>query len=155
MDVIEHTLEIEIAAPPARVWKALTGQASMWWHPGFFSRPGALAFVIEPRVGGRAYEDCGDGQGLLWYTVAGVAENELLQLFGDLDAKYGGPARLHTTFRLRAEGKGSVLRLEECAFGKVDEKVRKSLETGWKILLEGCLRVFVETGAAPRTWPKA
>lgn len=153
MNLIEHTLEIEIAAPVARVWKALTEQVSSWWHPGFFSREGAVAFVIEPKVGGRAYEDWGNGQGLLWYTVAGVAKNELLQLVGDLDAKNGGPARIHSVFRLRAAAEGSVLRLEECAFGKVDDAQRKSLETGWKVLLGGCLKVFAETGAPPGTWP--
>ncbi len=153
MNVIEHTFEIGIDAPPARVWKALTDQASSWWHPGFFSRKGAVTFVIEPRVGGRAYEDWGDGQGLLWYTVMGVVRNEMLLLVGDVDTRHGGPARIHTTFRLRAEGKRTALRLEECAFGKVDEKMRKSLETGWRVLLDGCLRVFAETGAAPREWP--
>ena len=153
LTMIEHTMEVEIDAPVARVWKALTRQASSWWHPGFFSRPGAKAFVIEPHVGGRAYEDCGDGQGLVWYTVIGLAENELLQLMGDLDAAYGGPARLHTTFRLREEGKGTVVRLEECAFGRVKEGTRDSLEKGWKMLLEGCLKVFAETGAPPAEWP--
>jgi len=152
MNLIEHTLEIEIAAPVARVWKALTDQVSSWWHPGF-SRKGAVAFVIEPHVGGRVYEDWGDGQGLLWYTVMGVAKNEMLLLVGDLDTRHRGPARLHTTFRLRAEGKGTVLRLEECAFGQVDETMRKSLAAGWQVLLDGCLRVFAETGAAPREWP--
>ncbi len=153
MNLIEHTLEIEIAAPPPRVWKALTDQIGAWWHPGFFSRKGALAFVVEPRVGGRVYEDWGDGQGLVWYTVVGLVGNELLQLMGDLDAKNGGPARLHTAFRLRAEGKGTVIRLEEQAFGRVDEKTCTSLEKGWRILLDGCLRVFVETGRPPPRWP--
>jgi uncharacterized protein YndB with AHSA1/START domain len=148
MNLIEHTMEIEIAAPPARVWHALTRQITSWWHPGF-SRKGAV-FVIEPFPGGRVYEDWGDGQGLLWYTVALVAEGELLQLWGDLDQKHGGPARLHTTFRLRAEGKGTVLRLEECAFGKVDEKVKTSLSEGWTLLLGQWFRTFVETGAPPR-----
>jgi uncharacterized protein YndB with AHSA1/START domain len=152
LNLIEHTLEIEIAAPPARVWKGLTDQISSWWHPGFL-RKGALAFVLEPRVGGRLYEDWGNGQGLLWYLVIGLAENELLQTMGDLDAKNGGPARLHTTFRLRAEGKGTVLRLEEQAFGCVDERVKRSLELGWKTLLDGCLKVFVETGKPPAEWP--
>lgn len=149
MNLIEHTMEIEIAAPPARVWKALTGQTTSWWHPGFL-RKGAVAFVIEPFPGGRAYEDWGDGQGLLWYTVAGVAEGEFLQLWGDLDAAHGGPARLHTTFRLRAEGRGTVLRLEECAFGNVIADLSKTLQEGWKLLLGEWFKVFVETGAPPR-----
>jgi uncharacterized protein YndB with AHSA1/START domain len=153
MNLIEHTLEVEIAAPPARVWKALTEQVSSWWHPGFLTREGALAFVLEPRVGGRVFEDCGNGEGLLWYTVAAIARNETLQLFGDLDARYGGPARLHTLFRLRPEGKGTVVRLDETAFGRVDEKTRGHLARGWEILLGGCLKVFAETGAPPADWP--
>jgi hypothetical protein len=56
-------------------------------------------------------------------------------------------------FRLRAEGKGTVVTLDECAFGKVDDKGKASLQQGWKLLLEGCLRVFAETGAPPRPWP--
>jgi hypothetical protein len=83
----------------------------------------------------------------------GISANETLQLMGDLDARNGGPARLHTTFRLRAEGGGSVLRLEEAAFGRVDDRVRTSLQKGWNILLGGCLKVFVETGAPPAEWP--
>jgi len=154
MEMIEHTLEVAIEAPVPRVWKALTGQATSWWHPGFFSRPNTQAFILEPRIGGRAYEDCGDGEGLIWYTVTGLAKHELLQLMGDLDATYGGPARLHTTFRLRADGDRTVVRMEECAFGRVDEKTRANLASGWKILLEGCLKVFAETGAPPAEWPK-
>jgi len=72
---------------------------------------------------------------------------------GDLDARNGGPARLHTQFHLRSEGSGTVLRLEEPAFGRVAEKTQASLAKGWKILLGGCLKVFAETGAPPATWP--
>jgi uncharacterized protein YndB with AHSA1/START domain len=151
MNLIEHTLEIEIAASPERVWKALTAEASSWWHPRFL-RAGTLR--IEPRVGGRVYEDWGDDQGLLWYTVVGIARHETLQLMGDLDERNGGPARLHTVFRLRAAGASTVVRLEECAFGQVGEKTRASLAKGWEILLRGCLKVFAESGKPPREWPE-
>lgn len=150
--VMDHSLEVAIEAPPSRVWKALTDQATSWWHPGFLSQKGALAFRIEPELGGRAFEDLGDGQGVTWYTVTGLVRNELLQLSGDLDVQHG-PARILTTFRLRRDGERTVLRLEEAVFGRVTERTKSSLAAGWRVLLEGCLKVFVETGAAPPAWP--
>lgn len=152
MAIIEHTLEVAIEAPPARVWKALTDQTTSWWHPGFFSREGALAFRIEPQLGGRVFEDWGDGQGLTWYTVTGLVREELLQLCGDLDVRHG-PARIQTTFRLEPRDGRTLLRLEEAVFGRVTEKTRESLAAGWRILVEGCLKVYVESGAPPAEWP--
>ena len=52
--VIEHVQEVEIDAPPDKVWRALTSETHRWWHPGFFTREGAVGFHIEPTLGGRA-----------------------------------------------------------------------------------------------------
>lgn len=150
--MIEHTYAVEIDAPRERVWKALTDQAGAWWHPGFMTRKETLAFRIEARLGGHAFEDWGDGQGLVWYTVTGILRNELLQLSGDLDLHHG-PARLQTTFRLEDLGGRTRVTMEESAFGRTPEKLKQDLAAGWRVLLEGCLKVFVETGAPPSEWP--
>jgi uncharacterized protein YndB with AHSA1/START domain len=141
---LEVVLEVRIEAPPQRVWRALVAETAKWWPAGFFARPEAKAMVFEARLGGRQYEDWGDGQGLLWAEVVGIKENELLLTAGELFPEYGGPARLLTTYTLKADGEGTILRLRDCAFGAVGEKLAKSLEAGWKTLIADSLKPYVE-----------
>jgi DNA-binding transcriptional ArsR family regulator len=58
-------LEIEIAAPPERVWKSLVEETAFWWPREYYANPEAQAFRIEPRLGGLIYEDWGNGDGLV------------------------------------------------------------------------------------------
>ncbi len=153
VQVIEHVQEIEIDATPDKVWHALTHETHRWWHPGFFTSEQAIGYHIEPKLGGRVYEDWGDGQGQIWYTVTGLSTGKHIQLAGDMDANYG-PARIQTTFRIQPRDGGCTLRLEECLVGRVDESTSKSLGGGWQTLLGGCLKVFAETDAPPAEWPE-
>jgi len=141
---VEVVQEVRIEASPARVWRALVAETGKWWPAGFYARAEAKAMVFEARLGGRQYEDWGDGQGLLWAEVVGIKENELLLTAGELFPEYGGPARLLTTYTLRADGDGTILRLRDCAFGAVGEKLAKSLDSGWKTLIAGALKPYVE-----------
>lgn len=136
--------QVRIEAPPARVWRALVEETSKWWPAGFFSRPEAKAMRFEAHVGGRQWEDWGDGQGLLWATVVGVRVNESLLTAGELFPEYGGPARLLTSYSLKADGDGTVLRIVDCAFGDCGPKLAGSLESGWKTLIADSLKPWVE-----------
>jgi uncharacterized protein YndB with AHSA1/START domain len=140
----EVRLEVSIAAPPARVWAGLTRDAGRWWPREFHSRKDTKRFVVEAEVGGRVYEDAGDGEGLVWYRVIGVQAPRRLLLSGDLFPDYGGPAGLQTTFALEPEGRGTRVRFEEIVHGRVGEKTRKSLDEGWRLLLEGTLKPWLE-----------
>jgi len=82
--------------------------------------------------------------------VTGVRRNELLQTVGDSDERWGGPARHLSRFELKADGDATVLRLTEHVFGHVDkEKLETSLVSGWKLLLDDCLKNFAESGKQP------
>lgn len=142
--VVEVRLEVRIAAPPARVWAGLTKDAGRWWPREFLTRPDAKRFVVEPRVGGRVYEDAGGGEGLVWYTVVGVEEPKRLVLSGELFPSFGGPAGLQTTFALEPDGAGTRVRFEEIVFGRVSKKAARSLEKGWNLLLGRHLREWAE-----------
>jgi uncharacterized protein YndB with AHSA1/START domain len=65
-------LEIPIEAPIERVWKALVAETAKWWRRDFYTSNEAKRFVIEPVLGGRMYEDWGDGAGVVWATVNAV-----------------------------------------------------------------------------------
>ena len=88
----EVNLKIPIAAPQAAVWKALVNETGLWWPKDFHTSARTKRFVIEPKLGGRAYEDAGKGEGLIWYSVVGVERPDLLLLAGSLFPPYGGPA---------------------------------------------------------------
>ena len=52
--VSRYELEVEIAAPPERVWKAIVDDTTLWWRRDFYIGRSPKAFVIEKKVGERA-----------------------------------------------------------------------------------------------------
>lgn len=143
--VAQIEMEIPIQATPGRVWEALVRETSLWWHKDFYSSPKALGFVIEPRLGGQAYEDWGDGAGQVWYTVIGIHPPHSIQLLGLLTPAFGGPAQTILQLDLKAAGKFTKLQLSDTIFGRVgDEKLTQTRE-GWAMLFDGGLKAFVES----------
>lgn len=142
--VAETRLEIELRASPARVWKALVEETTHWWRADYYTNPATRAFVLEAKVGGRVYEDCGDGAGLLWYTVVGIDPVKSLRLVGNLFPEYGGPANSMLTLTLEAKGKATVLKLVDHVYGRLGAGCGASLEEGWKRLFEVAFKEYVE-----------
>jgi uncharacterized protein YndB with AHSA1/START domain len=64
--VLKIENEVHIAATPEQVFDAITVHFGDWWPHRF--REGAR-LVLEPRVGGRCYEDWGNGTGALYAEV--------------------------------------------------------------------------------------
>ena len=142
--VAQVELEIAIKAKPARVWEALVQETSRWWLKDFYTSPATKGFVIEPRLGGHAYEDCGDGAGQIWYTVVGIQPPHSIMLLGLLTPAFGGPAQTILQLTLKATGRGTTLHLSDTIFGRVgDEKMTQTRE-GWTMLFDGGLKTYVE-----------
>jgi uncharacterized protein YndB with AHSA1/START domain len=146
--VVRVNVNVNLLAPPARVWQALTQETVRWWPKSFYMGAQPRAFVLEPTVGGRVYEDWGNGEGLLWYRVTAVRSPELLQLEGQLGPEHG-PASLSTALRLRPRGLGTRLSLVETAWGQLAHGIEGQLEDGWTQLLDGCLRPYIKDGTQP------
>ena len=149
LGVIDLALEVRIQASRDKVWQALVQDTGKWWPASFYTGAGGRNFVIEPQLGGRMYEDWGDGQGLVWATVLGIRDQEMLLLCGDTDGSCGGPSRGFHKFELSADGDATVLKFTECAFGRTPEDSRQSLDEGWRYLMGECLKPFVEEGRQP------
>jgi DNA-binding transcriptional ArsR family regulator/uncharacterized protein YndB with AHSA1/START domain len=149
LQALDIQLEIVIEARPAAVWKALTENIADWWPKDFYVGPKPLRFVVEPFVGGRVYEDWGDGQGVLWATVLVLDAEKKLQWVGDLAPEFGGPARSITSYTLREEGGHTVLAFRDSPYGRLADGVQAGLTEGWKMLIEGCLKPHVEKGTSP------
>ena len=137
-------MEIGIAAPRQRVWKALVGEIGAWWPRDFYAGKDPKAFILEPRVGGRMYEDWGEGAGLLWFTVVGIEPPAVLELAGHLFPAYGGPATSLVRLALSDSKGGTVLHLSDAIHGALREDTDHKLDTGWRQIFENAFKKHVE-----------
>lgn len=137
-------IDVPLAVAPERAWDALTRRTSDWWRRDFYTSAETRGFVIEPVVGGRAYEQIGDAGGLLWFRVEGIEPPRRLRLAGTLWPAFGGPSQSLVEIALEARDGGSLLRLSDCLFGANVASARKSIEEGWRLLFAESFRAFVE-----------
>ena len=89
--VVKYAFEVEIKASPDRVWDLRTHNIATWWPQHFHSSEETKQFTMEPRVGGRIYEDQGNDNGVLWGTILQFDAPRRLQFKGTLFPDYGGP----------------------------------------------------------------
>jgi uncharacterized protein YndB with AHSA1/START domain len=62
--------EITVAASPQRVFELFINHMHEWWHAEHHVATSPLvAMIVEPRVGGRLYDRCGDGSESAWGQV--------------------------------------------------------------------------------------
>src|SRR3712207_950893 len=113
-------LEIPIRAKKEKVWAALVNEIDLWWRKDFLITQ-AKKFVLEPRLGGRMYEDAGDVTGVTWYNFQGVTPNESLLLTGFLFPGFGGPATTLLQLKLEERGKETVLKITDAIFGDLSK----------------------------------
>lgn len=137
-------LEIAIQAPIERVWKALVSETGRWWRRDFLTDPTALTFVIEPVLGGKMYEDWGNGEGLVWATVTGIKTPNRLELAGVSSAAWGGPNTHYHSFHLEQQGTHTIVRFSDAVHGRIDQATATSLREGWALLLDTGLRAYCD-----------
>lgn len=136
--VIEQDLDLEI--PVEKAWEALVDVSGWWCHYFADTQP---RLTLEPRLGGRFFEDWGDGQGALFGTVTYVKKPEILRLSGPLGMDT--PVNSVYEFRLTEKKGRTRLTLTHRATGLMDRKWAKSHKNGWKELWKH-LRRFAEEG---------
>ncbi len=145
---INILLEIPIKAPINIVWDALIKDVGIWWRKDFYTSPKTKAFIVEPKVGGRMYEDYGNDEGLLWANVIILDSPNTIEFKGHLSPAFGGPAMSFLKLSLKEDGKGTVLTLSDSVFGEVSENTKKELTSGWKLLYEESFKAYVESKSA-------
>ncbi|MDA1195121.1 MAG: hypothetical protein O2894_08040 [Planctomycetota bacterium] len=107
---------------------------------------------LDARLGGFMAEDWGDGNGVIWGWVNGVRAPALLQMVGDTSAEWGGPNRGMMTWELEPlveRPDATRVRFKHALFGRVSAETAASLDAGWRLLIEGCLKPYAETGKRP------
>ena len=123
------TLDVEqemvVAAPREKVFDALCRMGE-WWPHAF--REGS-AVHLEPRVGGRFWEDWGDGDGALYATVTGIRRPEQLTCTGPMGMRV--PVAGVFSLALEELPDGTLVRLSHHAIGEIDDETRAAYQTGW------------------------
>jgi DNA-binding transcriptional ArsR family regulator len=117
--------EVRVEAPRERVFDALLAIGE-WWPHRF--RPGA-GVVLEPFVGGRFYEDWGDGTGALYGTVAALSRPDRIAVSGPMGM--AGPVVSLWSYDLADDGGATLLQGAHRAFGEIDDDTRAAYAAGW------------------------
>ena len=146
--VVKIETEIRVESPPERVFEALTKDLDAWWP--FRFKPGGK-MVFECRVGGRCYEDWGDGKGahhgiVVWweppFKYAAVGPGAMTKDFQSYDVA-----------TVVADGSGSIYQKSLTLWGAVSDDVERMFRDGSKAILTQHLKAYLEEGVeyAPRT----
>lgn len=138
-------MEIAIAAPIERVWQCIVAETSDWWPAGHFANPDSKVFKLEPWVGGRMFEDSGDGNGVLWYTVLSIDAPNSIEFVGHVSIKWGGPSTSILSLNLKRSGEDTTLQLTDATFGHV--AAAPDVVEGWRSLFETHLKAYAEKNA--------
>ncbi len=141
--VASYEVSVTIQSSRARVWRGLTDQLNAWWLPDFHMLGTDSIVTLELKPGGRMYEES-EGSGLLWYTVLSFEVEKSLDTVGFLTPQWGGPATSMLSFRLAADGDGTLLTMTDALSGHVSQKQIDSLHSGWTDLLSTGLKPYAE-----------
>jgi len=145
LKTVNLRLEVSVAAPPKRVFAALTEHIGHWWGaPYLRDKDRATDFRLEARPGGRMVEVWGADEGAVWAEVTRIRPPEVLELTGRVGMT--GPAYSVVTFELAAKGKGTRVTLTHQGVGDFDEETASGYEAGWNDLLSNRLKAYVESG---------
>lgn len=137
-------IETTINAKQDLVWQVLTEETSQWWKKDFYIHPNTQNFVLESRLGGLMYEDAGQNEGLVRASVIGINSPNSLQLRGQLDPKFGGPAISFIDIQLKTDQQKTLINLTDTIFGNIPNALQKELSNGWKAIFEKGLKPYAE-----------
>ena len=139
--VVKIETEIRVEASPERVFEALTRDLDDWWP--FRFRPNGK-MVMECKIGGRLYEDWGDGAGahhgmVVWweppYKFGGAGPGAMTREF-----------QSHDMATIIPDGTGAIYRKTLTLWGAVPEEVEKMFRDGSKAILAQHFKAYVEEG---------
>lgn len=99
----------EIAAPPQRVWQALTSEIASWWHPEHTFSGDSANLSIDLAGGGCFCERLANGGIVQHLAVIHVVPGRLLRMSGGLGPLQGLGAAGTLDVRLAPEGSGTTV----------------------------------------------
>jgi uncharacterized protein YndB with AHSA1/START domain len=141
--VLKIENEVHLKASPEEVFAAITVNLGDWWPHRF--RDGAK-LVLEPQVGGRCYEDWGDGAGALYAEVTHLDPPNELCLRGPwgLDRE----SQVIIWWRIEPKDGGSLVRRSFRAWGQFSDEMAEAYRKGAQSAIGFSLKSYIEHAAA-------
>jgi uncharacterized protein YndB with AHSA1/START domain len=134
----ELTAQIEIDAPAEVVWRSLTEDIGSWWPHSFSDEP---KIALEPWVGGRFWEEFGDGGGALYGLVTYLRPGAELTVSGAMGMR--GARQYVKTYTLQPAGDGTAVRTVASVLGDISDETRAGYDAGGVEVLQR-LKGFAE-----------
>lgn len=147
------TVEINIAAPIATVWKSMIEDIGSWWRKDFLVCEGSLGMNLEPRIGGTLHEKLPEeGAGFVWGSIISFQPERHLGYVAQIVPPFGGPAQSVVQIALEpgkdSPGESTLLTLTDSLIGHIGDELLSCLDEGWRQLYgEGGLKTHVESKA--------
>jgi hypothetical protein len=88
-----------------------------------------MPMKLEAWPGGRWYRDLGNNKGHMWGHVQAIKAPELLEIYGPLFMSF--PATSNVQYRLKADGKATILQFSHIAMGLIPDDISANVSTGW------------------------
>ena len=139
---------VRVAAPPARVFEALSTQIDRWWNPQHSYSGKAENLRLEARAGGCFCETLPNGGSVEHMRVVNVMPGTMLRLVGGLGPLQAGGVTAHLTWQLAPDSTGTALTATYVAGGYIDGGLDKLAGVVSFVLNEQVQRLkrVVETG---------
>lgn len=126
--VLRAVVETEIAAPRAKVFDGMVHGIARWWvHPAGPKPP----MRIEPRVGGRFFEDHGDDRGHMFGLITVYEPPRKLRFAGDFTMREAIYNVVTIDFDELGPGRTRV-RIDHRASGEITDADAPGFEEGWQ-----------------------
>jgi len=132
-----YELGIYVAAPPPKVWQALTLDIDHWWNYRLRDR---TRCIIEPGVGGR-WMQAWDSGGALFGTFTVWDPPHVLVVSGPLAMTK--PAHNRLEFELVPADTGTKVWVRHQAYGDFDADTPEIYANGWNELIGQSLYNYV------------
>ncbi len=116
--------EIRVAATPQTVFEAATDR-QLDWYPYNYGGERLQDIVFEHQVGGRVYEDWGEGAGILYGTVAYYDPPRAYCTRGHLR----GGITLEQWYEAEATDEGTLLKQSMVAFGDISDEMADAIRS--------------------------
>jgi uncharacterized protein YndB with AHSA1/START domain len=137
--ILRIETEVRLSARPEQVFDAITVHFGDWWPHRF--REGAK-LVLEPRLGGRCFEDWGNGTGAMYAEVTHLEPPVKLCLRGPWGLNR--ESQVIIWWHIKPSHTGSVLTRSFRAWGHFEDDMVEAYRDGARVALEHHLKPYVE-----------